>query len=73
VDGEIQMPPGPLPRRMTPSWLADGGLVIFSAIALKETAMQQVEALGQPRYLIVPNAFHRQDAAVWKSRYPRCV
>ena len=26
----------------------------------------QVEALGRPAVLVVPNAYHREDAAVWK-------
>lgn len=70
VDGTIQMPPGPLPRRMTIARLASGDLVVFSAIALKDTMMAEVEALGRPAFLVVPNGFHREDAPVWKGRYP---
>jgi hypothetical protein len=70
VEGSIQMPPGPLSRRMTIVRLQSGHLVIFSAIALAQAEMQQIEDLGQPTYLVVPNAFHREDAPVWKSRYP---
>lgn len=70
VSGEIKMPPGPLPRRMTVARLADGGLVVFSAIALREEEMQKLEALGRPAFLVVPNAFHRLDAPAWKARYP---
>ena len=32
--------------------------------------MREVEALGIPRYLIVPNAHHRLDVRAWKRRYP---
>ena len=70
VTGEIKMPPGPLPRRMTVARLADGGLVVFSAIALKEDEMRKIEALGRPAFMVVPNAFHRLDAPAWKARYP---
>lgn len=70
VDGTIQMPPGPLPRRMTIARLASGDLVVFSAIALDDVAMAEVDALGRPAFLVVPNAFHREDAPRWKSRYP---
>jgi len=70
VDGSIQMPPGPLPRRMTIVRLASGDLVIWSAIALDEAGMAEVDSLGRPRFLVVPNAFHREDAHAWKTRYP---
>ena len=70
VDGTIQMPPGPLPRRMTIARLASGDLVVFSAIALDDAAMAEVDALGRPAFLVVPNAFHREDAPDWKRRYP---
>jgi hypothetical protein len=70
VDGVIQMPPGPLPRRMTIARLASSDLVIFSAIALDDAGLNEVEKLGRPAFLVVPNAFHRQDAAFWKLRYP---
>lgn len=70
VDGTIQMPPGPLPRRMTIARLASGDLVVFSAIALDDDTMAEVNALGRPAFLVVPNAFHREDAPEWKRRYP---
>lgn len=70
VEGTIKMPPGPLSRRMTIARLQSGALVIFSAIALDDAEMQKIEALGKPSILVVPNAFHRQDSAAWKARYP---
>ncbi len=70
VEGTIRMPPGPLQRRMTIARLQNGALVVFSAIALDEAEMRKIEALGEPSFLIVPNPFHRQDAAAWKARYP---
>lgn len=70
VVGEIHMPIGDFPRRMTVVRLRDGRLVIFSAIALDEEEMKQLEAYGLPAFLIVPSAIHRQDARIWKDRYP---
>jgi hypothetical protein len=57
-------------RRMTIVRRADGKLVIHNPIALGEAEMKEVEALGKPGYLIVPNAFHRQDSVIYKQRYP---
>jgi hypothetical protein len=70
VVGEIHMPLGEFPRRMTVVRLADGRLVIYSAIALNPDEMEQLEALGTPAFLIVPCERHRLDAPVWKDRYP---
>jgi hypothetical protein len=70
VIGHIKMPAGDLPRRMTAVRLRDGRLVIFSAIALNEEGMSEVEAFGQPEFLVVPNDHHRLDAKSWKDRYP---
>ena len=41
-----------------------------NGIALADIQMRQLEAFGTPAFLIVPNAFHRQDAAAFKHRYP---
>ncbi|HYP77834.1 MAG TPA: hypothetical protein VER12_17810 [Polyangiaceae bacterium] len=70
VTGELHMPVGDFPRRMTVVRLHDGRLVVFSAIALDEAEMQALEAFGAPSYLVVPNDLHRMDAKIWKDRYP---
>jgi hypothetical protein len=70
VEGSIAMPLGKFPRRMTMVRLEDGGCAIWSAMPLREEEMREVEALGIPRFLIVPNAHHRLDVRAWKSRYP---
>jgi hypothetical protein len=70
VVGDIPMPLGQLPRRMTVVRLSDGKLVIYSAIALNEPEMASLESFGTPGFLIVPNAIHRLDARIWKDRYP---
>jgi hypothetical protein len=62
--------PGGNERKMVVARRGDGDLVIFNAIALAEPAMAELEAFGRPAYMVVPNAFHRQDAFIWKQRYP---
>jgi hypothetical protein len=61
--------PGGNQRRMTLARRRDGGLVIHNPIALNDAAMQEVEQFGKPAFLIVPNAFHRMDSAIYKQRY----
>jgi len=70
VAGEIMMPLGRFPRRMTVIALTGGRTAIWSAIALAEPEMAQIEALGRPSFLIVPSGAHRLDARIWKHRYP---
>ena len=70
VSGDIPMPLGRFPRRMTVVGLSGGRTAIWSAIALREAEMARIEALGRPTFLIVPSGFHRLDAAIWKTRYP---
>lgn len=70
VTGTIEMPFGQTERRMTIARLERGDLVVYSAIALAEAEMTQLDALGTPAYLIVPNDAHRLDVKPWKARYP---
>ena len=70
VAGEIRMPLGNFPRRMTVVRLSGGCTAIWSAIALDEPEMRQIEQLGEPAFLIVPGDHHRLDARIWKQRYP---
>jgi len=69
VAGEIMMPLGRFPRRMTVVALSGGRTAIYSAIALDEPEMARVEAMGRPAILIVPGDAHRMDAGIWKQRY----
>jgi hypothetical protein len=69
VTGRVPMPLVKLERRMTVVRLADGSTVIYSAVALDEEAMKEIEALGPPRYLVVPGDAHRLDARIYKERY----
>ena len=70
VEGDMAMPFGHFPRRMTVIGLSGGRTAIWSAIALGEVEMARIEALGRPTFLIVPSDMHRLDARIWKARYP---
>jgi hypothetical protein len=65
------MPNPSISRRMTVARLASGGLVIHNAIALDDASMAELEAFGEPAFLLVPNGWHRQDAFIYKQRYQK--
>lgn len=70
VTGELPMPFGRFPRRMTAVRLGDGTIAIYSAVALDAAGMVRIEAMGRPAVLIVPSEHHVMDARSWKQRYP---
>jgi hypothetical protein len=57
-------------RQMVVVRLQDGRLIVHNAIALGDAEMAELEAFGTMAALVVPNGFHRQDALIWKQRYP---
>ena len=67
---EGTMPDGNTKRVMTIARLKDGRLVIHNAIALEPAMQAEIEAFGTPAAIVVPNGFHRQDAKIYKDRYP---
>jgi len=73
IDDNILAAEGPLgkfPRRMTIVRLTGQRLIIYSGIALDETAMARIESFGTPTFYIVPGVLHRMDVKPWKQRYP---
>ncbi len=70
VVGDLKMPLLELPRRMTVVGLKSGDLVVFSAIALQEPDMTELETFGRPAFLVVPSIRHRLDAPGYARRYP---
>lgn len=58
-----------LERVMTVVRRSDG-LLIHSAIWMDEQRMHELEALGEPKFLVVPNQGHRLDAPKYKALYP---
>jgi hypothetical protein len=69
IDGQIRIPGGILPRKMTLIRLSDGLLVIHSPIPLDELDMLEVERWGKPAFCVIPNQRHRLDAPAFKRRY----
>lgn len=68
VQGDV--PGMPLKRVMTIARMTDGRLVIHNAVAIEEEAMRAIEAWGEVAFVLVPNGFHRIDAAAFAKRYP---
>lgn len=67
---EGSLPNMPLRRVMTVARLENEELIIYNAIALDEPEMKELEAWGTPAYLVIPNAWHKLDAARFATRYP---
>ena len=59
------------PTRLALIKLADGGLFVWSPIALSPALKRGVDALGPVRFLISPNRLHHLFLAEWKSAYPQ--
>ena len=71
VVGQIPMPLGNFPRRMTVVGLSGKRTALFSPIPLVEEEMERIEALGEPQFLVIPSGSHRLDAKPFKARYPK--
>ncbi len=67
---EASVPGMSLRRAMTVARRTDGRLVIHSAVLMDDPAMQELERLGEPAFLVVPSQYHRIDAPAYKKRYP---
>ena len=70
VVGQIPLPLGNFPRRMTVAALPGKRTALFSPFPLDEASMGEIESLGAPAFLIVPNGGHRLDLRPMKARYP---
>lgn len=62
-----------LQRQMVIAADGAGRLLIHSCVALGAAEQARLEALDEPTWLVVPNGFHRLDAAAYKRRYPRLI
>jgi hypothetical protein len=60
----------PYPTRMVVMRLADGGLFVWSPIALTPELKAAVDALGPVRVLVSPNLLHHLFLGEWKAVYP---
>ena len=70
VAGEIRMPLGNFPRRMTAVRLKSGKVAIWSAMSVSEPVLKRVQEMGQIGFLIVPGIGHRLDIIAWRRRFP---
>ena len=61
----------PYPTRMVVIRLADGGLFVWSPIALSSELKTAVDALGDVRFLVSPNLLHHLFLGEWKTAYPQ--
>jgi len=58
------------PTRMAVIRLADGGLLIWSPVALAEDLRAELAALGEVRHLVAPNSLHHLFLGEWRAAYP---
>ncbi len=58
------------PTRMAAIKLTEGGLFIWSPVALTPALKREIDALGPVRCLISPNFLHHLFLAEWKAAYP---
>jgi hypothetical protein len=71
-DAPLKMMGVELGARMTVVETGDG-LWVHSPIALDEQIKQQVDQLGEVRYIVAPNRFHHMYADKWAAAYPEAV
>ncbi len=71
VDGAIVSFYGfPYPTRSVVARLADGGLWVWSPIALSDELRAEVDRRGPVAHLVSPNKLHHLFLAQWKAAYP---
>ena len=49
---------------------SDGGLWVWSPVALNKDVWDAIDALGPVRHLVAPNSLHHTFLAEWAARYP---
>lgn len=64
-----QFPGSPLPRNMIVYRYGDS-LLLHSVVALDERSMRDLEALGKPSIMMIPNWDHYAHIVAFKRRYP---
>ncbi|PWB80557.1 MAG: hypothetical protein C3F11_17610 [Methylocystaceae bacterium] len=57
------------PTRMAVIRLSDGGLFVWSPIALSDDLRAEVDALGDVRHLVAPNSLHHLFLDDWRRAY----
>lgn len=59
------------PTRMAVLGLPDGGVLVWSPVALTPDLRRSVDALGPLRQIIAPNGLHHMFVADWATAYPQ--
>ncbi len=59
------------PTRMAVIRLSDGGLAIWSPVALTPPIRRGIDALGPVKFLIAPNSLHHLFLPEWAGAYPQ--
>jgi len=60
----------PYPTRMAVARLSDGGLWVWSPVALTDELVAAVEAIGPVRNIVSPNKIHHLFLGEWADRWP---
>ncbi|HKJ23562.1 MAG TPA: DUF4336 domain-containing protein [Myxococcota bacterium] len=60
----------PYPTRMALAKLADGGVWVWSPVALTPALASAVEAIGPVRAIVSPNKIHHLFLAAWAEHWP---
>ncbi len=58
------------PTRMAVIRLADGGLFVWSPVALNDALREEVGALGEVRCIVAPNSLHHLALPQWRAAFP---
>ncbi|HKU97751.1 MAG TPA: DUF4336 domain-containing protein [Vineibacter sp.] len=58
------------PTRMTVIRLSGGGLFVCSPVGLTDALRAAIDALGEVRHIVAPNALHHVFITDWKHAYP---
>ncbi|WP_420858593.1 DUF4336 domain-containing protein [Marivivens marinus] len=59
------------PTRMAVLGLPDGGVLVWSPVALTPDLRRSVDAVGPVRQVIAPNGLHHMFVADWAAAYPQ--
>ena len=61
------------PTPMAVILLSDGGLFIWSPVALSDALRRDLSDLGEVRHLVAPNSLHHLFLAEWRAAYPQAA
>lgn len=61
------------PTRMAILKRADGGLVLWSPVAMSDALRAAIEELGEVRALVAPNTLHHVAFGDWQAAYPKAT